>query len=107
MSVWLGVLAVGAITLAVRLLPLLTVERLAPGPRAVDALRHAGAGAVTALVLLAVLDAPRMHAVQAGTLAAVALGVLVAWRRRSMVVVVLAGGCAYALVTGLAAALGG
>ncbi|MCV2491280.1 AzlD domain-containing protein [Geodermatophilus sp. YIM 151500] len=99
MVVWLCVLAVGAASLAVRLLPFLAVERFGLPPRMADALRHAGTGAVTALVVLAVVGSGAGSRPDPAVLLAVGVGALLAWRGRSMLWVVGAGGCAYAALS--------
>lgn len=104
MAVWSAVLAVGAVSLALRLLPFLVVERFALPTRAADALRHAGTGAITALIVLAVLGG-RGTGPNTGVLLAVAVGALLAWRGWSMIRVVLAGACTYAATLSLLALL--
>jgi branched-subunit amino acid transport protein len=96
-AVWVVVLAVGAVSLAFRLLPIVAVERIGLSPRTANGLRHAGSGAVAALVVLAVLG-PGSLRPDPAVLVAVAVGGLLAWRGWSMTRVVLAGGAAYALV---------
>ena len=93
MLTWEVVLLVGAGAFACRVLPLLAADRLRPGPRAAAALRHAGVGALTALVVLAVLGpgAGAGPAVPVPLLAGVAVGVALALRGWSMLWVVLAG----------------
>ena len=98
-ALWVVVLVVGGLTLLFRLLPVVAVQRTGLSPRAVDGLRHAGTGAVAALVVLGVLGPAGSLRPQPAFLAAVAVGGLLAWRGWSMARVVLAGGCAYAVVT--------
>ena len=102
MVVWLSVLAVGAVSLAFRLLPLLAVERVGLRPRTAEVLRHAGAGAIAALVALAVLR-PGTGGVDGAVLLAVVVGAVLAWRGHSMLRVVLAGVAAFAVATALGA----
>jgi branched-subunit amino acid transport protein len=97
-AVWVVVLAVGAISLLFRVLPIVAVERIGLSVRAADGLRHAGTGAVAALVVLGVLGPGGSLAPRPAVLVAVAVGGLLAWRGWSMTRVVLAGGCAYAVV---------
>lgn len=104
MATWTAVLAVGAVSLAVRLLPFLAVERFALPARAADTLRHAGTGALTALIVLAALGG-RGAGPDAAVLLAVAVGAVLAWRGWSMTRVVLAGACAYAATLGVLALL--
>jgi branched-subunit amino acid transport protein len=99
MEVWIAVLAVGVLSLAFRLGPVLTVARVGLRPRSAGILRHAGAGAIAALVALAVLRPAGEGAVDWAVLLAVVVGGLLAWRGHSMVRVVLAGGGAFAFAT--------
>jgi branched-subunit amino acid transport protein len=99
-SVWVAVVAVGAASLAFRLLPLLAVERFGLRPRTADTLRHAGAGALTALVVLAVLGPSGGRSVDVALLLAVAVGGMLAWRRRPMLLVVVCGVATFAAATG-------
>jgi branched-subunit amino acid transport protein len=104
MGLWVPVLAAGAISLAFRWLPVFTFARSGLQPRTAEGLRHAGAGAITALVVLSLLGTPG-HWIHWPVLAAVVVGGLLARRGRSMALSVLAGGCVYALVTVLPALL--
>jgi branched-subunit amino acid transport protein len=88
---WWAVLLSGAAAYACRLLPLLGADRVRLGPRAAAGLRHAGVGALTALVVLAVLPAGAAGP-PLPLLAGVAVGALLALRGWSMVWLVLAGG---------------
>ena len=101
MEVWIAVLAVGVLSLAFRLGPVLTVARVGLRPRSAGILRHAGAGAIAALVALAVLRPADEGAVDWAVLFAVGIGGLLAWRGHSMIRVVLAGGGAFALAAAL------
>jgi branched-subunit amino acid transport protein len=105
MSVWIAVLAVGAASLAFRLLPLLAVARLELGARRADILRHAGAGAIAAFVVLALLGPASGSGIDATVAVAVAAGGVRAWRGSSTMWVVLGGGAAFAIATGLASLL--
>jgi len=105
MAVWTAVLVVGAASLALRLLPLLAVDRLGLRQRTADILRHAGAGAIATLVVLAVLRPTAGSGIDGAVLVAVAVGGLLAWRGRSMLWVVLAGGGSFAVATALGALL--
>lgn len=100
-GVWIGVLLVGAASLAFRWVPMIAVSRGGLRPRTMDALRHAGAGAIAALVVFAVLPPGGGTGVDAALLAAVVLGGALAWRGRSIVWVVLCGGAAFAVVAAL------
>ena len=103
MEIWIGVLAVGVLSLAFRLGPVLTVARVGLPPRSAAILRHAGAGAIAALVALAVVRPAGAGAVDWAVLVAVGVGGLLAWRGHSMIWVVLAGGGTFALTTALGA----
>jgi branched-subunit amino acid transport protein len=103
-AVWVVVLVVGAASLAFRLLPVVAVERIGLSPRTANGLRHAGSGAVAALVVLAILG-PGSLRPDPAVLVAVVLGGVLAWRGWSMTRVVLAGGAAYALVAVVVALL--
>jgi branched-subunit amino acid transport protein len=105
MTIWISVLVVGALSLAFRVLPVLAVARNGVGPRTADALRHAGAGAIAALIVLAVLRPTTGSHIHGTALFAVGVGGLLAWRGHSMLTVVLAGGGSYAVATALAAIL--
>ena len=103
MAVWTGVLALGAASLAFRLLPLLAVERVGLRAGTAEVLRHAGTGAIAALVALAVLQpagaVAGVVAVDGAVLVAVGVGGVLAWRGHSMLWVVLAGGACFAVAT--------
>jgi branched-subunit amino acid transport protein len=94
MEVWIGVVAVAAASLVIRLLPFLAVQRFALPDRASDVLRHAGAGALTALAVLALVG--RGSGPHPAALVGVAVGAVAAWRGWSMTRVVVAGGVSYA-----------
>jgi branched-subunit amino acid transport protein len=98
-GVWISVLVVGGASLVFRWIPMIAVHRVGLRPRTADVLRHAGAGAIAALVVLAVLRPGGATGVDAAMLIAVALGGVLAWFGRSMVWVVLGGGAAFAIVT--------
>ncbi len=81
MSAWAVVLAVGAISFALRALPLLASDTVRPGPRAQRGMRHAGIGAMTALLVTSLAS----HRSAPGTtdvapLVALAVAGLLAWR---------------------------
>lgn len=103
MEIWIAVLAVGLLSLAFRLGPVLAVARVGLRPGTAAILRHAGAGAIAALVALAVLRPAGEGAVDWAVLFAVGIGGLLAWRGHSMIRVILAGGGAFALATALSA----
>jgi branched-subunit amino acid transport protein len=80
------------------------VERFAVPARAADALQHAGAGALTALVVLAVLGG-RGRSADGAVVLAIGVGAAAAWRGWSMTLSVLAGGSAYAAALAVTALL--
>jgi branched-subunit amino acid transport protein len=102
-GVWVAVLVVGAASLAFRLLPLLAVERIGMSERTASVLRHAGAGAVASLVVVAVVG--RGGQPDPAVLAAIVAGGVASWRERSMISVVVVGGCVYVLAAALTALL--
>jgi branched-subunit amino acid transport protein len=106
MNAWVVVLAVGAVSLAIRALPLLASEAINLGPRTEMALRNAGIGAMTALLVTALVahGGTSTHP-DVGILAAVAIGAALAWRRSSMMRVVVVGTACYAAVTVVAMAV--
>jgi branched-subunit amino acid transport protein len=92
MSMWGVVVVVGALSLAIRALPLVRSDTGWLGPRGEQALHHAGIGAMAALLVGALLPGPAGSGrPQLGLLVAVAVGGVLAWRGRSMIVVVAAG----------------
>jgi branched-subunit amino acid transport protein len=103
MEIWIGVLAVGVLSLAFRLGPVLTVARVGLRPRTTGILRHAGAGAIAALVAIAVLRPDGAGVLDWPVVLAVLVGGLLAWRGRSTLWAVLAGGGVFALATALGA----
>jgi branched-subunit amino acid transport protein len=100
MNAWVVVLAVGAASLAIRALPLMASEAIHLGPKAAAALRHAGIGAMTALLVTA-LVAHRGTSTHpdVAILAGVGIGAALAWRGWSMMRVVVVGAACYAAVT--------
>ncbi|WP_448628747.1 AzlD domain-containing protein [Geodermatophilus sp. URMC 64] len=105
-ALWTVVLVVGALSLAFRLLPVLAVGRFGLSERTAELLRHAGTGAVAALVVLGVLGGRGSVRPDPAVLAAVVLGGVLAWRGCSTARVVVLGGCAHAVVAGAVALLG-
>jgi branched-subunit amino acid transport protein len=96
---WIAVLAVGLGSYAFRLTPLLLGARLQVPGRLQGILRHAGMGGIAALLVSSVLSFGTSGGLagigSAG--AATAVAAVVAWRGRSIAVVVLAGGAVYAV----------
>ncbi|GAA6525187.1 AzlD domain-containing protein [Intrasporangium sp. DVR] len=108
MSVWVAVLVGGAASYQLRVLPLLIGERVHLSDRTQAGLRHAGMGAITALLVLGILATLRPAAGLPVPAVVVALVVAVAcaWLGRSMLTTVLVGAGAYASVA-LLIAVGG
>ncbi|HSO03084.1 MAG TPA: AzlD domain-containing protein [Candidatus Limnocylindrales bacterium] len=102
MNAWVVVLTVGAASLAIRALPLLVSDALQLPERAEQGLRHAGIGAMAALLVSALVprDTGPTH-VDVALLASAAIGAAVAWRRSSMVCVLVAGIASYVALTAI------
>jgi len=99
-TTWIAVLVAGLGSYAFRMGPLLLGNRLRLSERSQDILRHAGMGGIAALLASSILGfGPQggAGAIVAVLVAVVAAG-LVAWRGRSMTVVVLAGSALYAVI---------
>jgi branched-subunit amino acid transport protein len=97
MTLWIAVLLAGTISLAFRALPVLAVQRTGMRPATAEALRHAGTGAVTGLVVLAVMHPVGVPGIDGTVLLAVVVAALLTWRGRSMAVAVFTGGAVYTL----------
>jgi branched-subunit amino acid transport protein len=105
MSLWSAVLLVAAGSYALRVTPFLFGAGLRVSPRAEDALRDAGAGGITALLVAATVS---LSSVSAGpgplaVVVAVLVAGCVACTGRSMTVVVLAGAAAHMLTIAVGA----
>jgi branched-subunit amino acid transport protein len=99
-TLWLAVGLAGMASFAFRALPLLAAERIRLRPRARDALRHAGVGAVTALIVASVRAAPAGgRDVRPAVALALLVGAVLAWRGRSMTWVVVAGLASFAVAS--------
>ena len=100
MTTWIAVLVAGLGSYAFRMGPLLLGNRLRLSEHSHYILRHAGMGGMAALLASSILgfgSAGGAGAIAAVLVAVVAAG-LVAWRGRSMTVVVLAGSALYAVI---------
>lgn len=95
--VWIAVLAAGAASYGLRVLPLLLGDRVRLSPRAQTGLRHAGMGAITGLLVLGTVTVLRPSSGLPIVPVLVALGAAVtsALLRWSMLATVLAGITAY------------
>ncbi|MDV3222774.1 AzlD domain-containing protein [Intrasporangium sp.] len=105
MTVWFAVLAAGIVSYVLRVLPLVLGSRVHPSEQAQAGLRHAGMGAITALLVLGIVGILQPAAGLPVLPVVVALGVaaVCAGLGRSMLVTVVAGVGAYGaalLVTG-------
>ncbi len=97
---WIAVIAVRRGSYAFRLTPLLLGARVLLPQTTQDLLRHAGMGGMAALLVSSVVGfgtSGGLAAIASAGAATAAAGV-VAWRGRSMAVVVLAGGAVYAVI---------
>jgi branched-subunit amino acid transport protein len=92
---WFVVIAVGLGSFAFRLAPLLLLQRAPISERTDRLIRHGGAAAITALIVLSTKAAASGTAALP-TLVAVGTGLVLAARGASMVRLLLCGGGAYA-----------
>lgn len=96
MTTWIAVLAVGAISYALRALPFFSRRISAPSPRLAQFFADAGTASLTAIVVLSLRkDVARFDGHAVIVTAAFAFGVWVARRGRSLPVVVSSGMAAY------------
>ena len=93
----LAIVAVGALSYGLRVTPLLALGRVAIGPRLDRAVRHAGAAAVTALFVGALVHGSASGP-QPAVLVASGGALVVAVRGAAMLRVVLTGAAAYAVL---------
>ncbi len=97
MTTWVAIAAVGVVSYMFRVAPLLVLGRVRISDRVDRAVRHAGAAAMTAL-LVGALQHGGGSGSSAAVLAATATGLVVAARGAPMLRVVLAGGVVYATI---------
>ncbi len=98
--IWIAVLAVGLGSYAFRLTPLLLGARLTLRQRHQEILRHAGMGGMAALLVTSVVGfgtSEGLTAIASAGAATAVAGVL-AWRGRSLALVVLCGGAVYGVL---------
>jgi branched-subunit amino acid transport protein len=95
MTHWIAILGVGLGSYALRVVPLLVLDRVRLSPRAEELVGHAGLAALAALVALSTRSAATGGAAPAA-LGAVAVAIVAARRWSSMLPVVAAGGAMYA-----------
>jgi branched-subunit amino acid transport protein len=96
-TVWIAVLAVGLISFTLRIVPFLLTERIPMSPEVENGLRHAGVGAVAAL-LIGSVTSPGLSGQLLPTLVALSVAFVLAWAGRSMAIVLAAGAASFALV---------
>jgi branched-subunit amino acid transport protein len=103
---WIVLLAVGLGSYAFRLAPLLLFHRITLSERGDRMIRDAGLAAITALIAVSAKQSATTAGSAVPVLAALAVGVVLAARGASMLVVLAVGGATYAgaliLVHGLA-----
>ena len=101
MNPWVVVLVVGAASFAIRATPLLASSVIALRPRMREGLQHAGIGAMAALLVTALAPHGRTGPPDVGIVLALAVGAVLAWRRRSMAFVVAVGAGVYLVAAGV------
>ena len=97
MSTAIAMLAVGLVSYVFRVVPLLTVGLLRPGPGVLRTIRHGGAAAVTALFVTS-LGGGAHGSLDPALIIAAGVSLWVAVRGAAMLRIVLFGAVAYALV---------
>jgi branched-subunit amino acid transport protein len=95
MTTWLVILAVGLGSLAFRVVPQLVFERVTLSERSDQLVRHAGAAAITALIVTSTKQSASGNAT-VPTLLAVGIAVVLAARGASMIRILICGGAVYA-----------
>ncbi len=93
MNLWLTILAMGAVTFAIRLVPILALERAPIPPRLRQALAYVPVAVLSAIVLPELLLRDRQLDVSLGNprLLAGMLAIVVAWRTRQVLPTIAAG----------------
>ncbi len=95
MTMWIAVLAVGVASYAFRLLPWLVLDRVGVGPQVEAALRYAGVGAITALLVGGLLHPQVAGGSVLPMLAALAVSGLLMWRGGSGLLAIAIGMAAF------------
>ena len=96
MRTWIAVLAVGALSYALRAVPLFSRRFAAPNPRRAQFFADAGTASLTAIVVLSLRhDVARFDRHALIVASAFAVGIWVAQRGRSLPIVVSSGMAAY------------
>jgi branched-subunit amino acid transport protein len=98
MTTWIVILAVGLGSLAFRVVPQLVFERVTLSERGDQLVRHAGAGAITALIVTSTKQSASGNST-VPTLLAAGIGVVLAARGASMIRILICGGAVYAFST--------
>lgn len=96
MTVWIAVLAVGLFSYTLRIIPFVLAERVPMSPGVETGVRHAGIGAIAAL-LIGSVTSPSLAGDVVPTLVALAVASLLAWTGRSLALVLAAGAVAFAV----------
>ena len=106
--IWTAVLVVGLGSFVFRAAPLLFGAAFRLPERTQQILRHAGMGGIAALLVSNIIGigSGNGFCTTASAVAAVTVGAIVAWRGRSMTLVVLTGGAVYIGLALIGAALG-
>lgn len=93
MTLWLTVLAMGLVTFAIRLIPILALERFPISPRLRQALRFVPFAVLSALILPELLRPAGALDISLGNLRLIAgvIAILVAWRTRNVLLTIVAG----------------
>jgi hypothetical protein len=100
MTTWFAVVAVGLLSYAFRAVPLFSRRLANPGPRVAAFIADAGTASVTAIVVMALrADLVRFDEHALVVMGAFATGMVVAFRNRTLPVVVSSGMAAYAVLS--------
>jgi branched-subunit amino acid transport protein len=99
-TVWIAVLVVGLVSFTLRVVPFLLAERIPVSPEVETGLRHAGVGAVAAL-LIGSVTSPGLSGELVPTLVALLVASVLAWTGRSMALVLTSGALVFAVANAL------
>lgn len=98
MTVWVAVVAVGLVSYTLRVVPFLLAERVPMTAGVESGLRHAGVGAIAAL-LIGGVTSPALAGDLLATLVALVVASVLAWTGRSMTLVLAAGAVTFAVIS--------
>ena len=86
MNIWITIIGMGLITYAIRLVPIVLLERFKPGPQLLQALRYVPITVLTAIFVPELLlpDGNLDISLTNARLLAGLLAIIVAWRTRSI-----------------------